>query len=215
MIVKIENEIPFSDIDETISEDNYNDTNNIGLIQRGSEVFFTIKRNPEKKLGVFDIKRKRGVMYNLSNDSSAPFFTSFILLCLYLFPDSSKRFLVHGCGVAENNAGYIFLGPSGAGKSTIARLARSLKVLSDESICIRGKNNSYYIYGAFWGTKKERSSEIKNIFFLKKAKKVSFERIKPALAAERILSSVAFGAGGRQIASNILDTRYLVNRYLE
>lgn len=46
-------------------------------------------------------------------------------------------YLVHGCGVAIGDDGYLFTGPSGAGKTTIASLSRDHTVLNDEVVLLR------------------------------------------------------------------------------
>jgi len=66
--------------------------------------------------------------------------------------------LLHAAGVIRSGRALVFCGPTGSGKTTLARLAGSQPLLSDESIAItrrsatRGSRKVYYGYGTpFFG----------------------------------------------------------------
>lgn len=62
--------------------------------------------------------------------------------------------LLHGCGVAREGRGLLFLGPSGAGKSTIARLIAqggAGEILSDDRVILRRDGRGgFSLYGTPW-----------------------------------------------------------------
>lgn len=60
---------------------------------------------------------------------------------------------LHGCGIADGDAGLLFLGFSGAGKSTMARLWRGrsgVTVLSDDRIILRPGGGRVLMHGTPW-----------------------------------------------------------------
>ncbi len=58
-----------------------------------------------------------------------------------------EAYLVHGCGVALEDGGYLFTGPSGAGKTTVAGLSHDHAVLNDEVVLMRLRNDGIEMAG--------------------------------------------------------------------
>jgi len=83
--------------------------------------------------------------------------------------------LVHSCGFAYKNKGYLFIGSSGTGKSTMANIIMKNKdgtILSDDRIVVRKRHGHFYIYGTPWhgtaGFVSPEKTPLKGLFFLKK-----------------------------------------------
>ena len=81
---------------------------------------------------------------------------------------------LHGCGILDEDDGYLFLGQSGAGKSTIARLWLDEKravVLSDDRVVVRGDGDGLWIYGTPWHGEaplaSPRRARLKEVFLLR------------------------------------------------
>ena len=83
-----------------------------------------------------------------------------------------RGMLLHGCGIDDMGAGYLFAGNSGHGKSTMAELwhQHGAVVLNDDRIVVREKDGVLWMYGTPWhGNFKEHSADglaIQKIFFL-------------------------------------------------
>jgi hypothetical protein len=83
--------------------------------------------------------------------------------------------LVHSCGFAYRNKGYLFIGSSGAGKSTLAQILgkdKGVLILSDDRIVVRKKDECFYIHGTPWhgtaGIVSPEKAPLRGLFFLKK-----------------------------------------------
>lgn len=84
-----------------------------------------------------------------------------ILLAHYL----ARRggLLLHGCGVAQDGVGHVFVGQSGAGKTTLARLwaeQGDATVLGEECLILRKKDSRFWVYGTPWTGEAELCSAI-------------------------------------------------------
>lgn len=93
-------------------------------------------------------------------------------------------FILHSSSVMGKNGAYIFTGPPGAGKSTIIRLLKNrFQPLGDDSSIITKVKHGYRFHetpfseAAYWIRKKNTETEIRGIFFLKKAGFFSVEKI--------------------------------------
>jgi hypothetical protein len=127
---------------------------------------------------------------NQGKKSSPPFITYAYAQILAL----SQGLLLHSSAVVKNKKAYLFFGASGEGKSTVAELSKSHQVLGDDVIVIKKKGSQYFAFSTPWKQKpfiKPRpclSAPLEAIFFLKKAKKISFKPISKPEALVRILS---------------------------
>jgi hypothetical protein len=110
------------------------------------------------------------------------------LLALY------KGLLLHACGVIQKKKAYLFFGLSDAGKSTVAGLSKRYHVLSDDIIALRKVSSCYRAFttpwkqGSFIQPQPHFSAPVAALFFLKKAKRISFHPLTPPEAMVRILS---------------------------
>ncbi len=112
-------------------------------------------------------------------------------LLLYLFPEilyslilpEFEGVLLHACGIKIRNKVFIFMAPPEGGKSTMAKLAleKDLTVLNDDRIILRKLKDRYFAFGNPWhgevGNTSPDSGEIKELFFLKKAKRNYIRKI--------------------------------------
>jgi len=104
---------------------------------------------------------------------------------------------VHACGVLVPSGGaYLFVGQSGAGKTTMARLYQKLsqvKLLSDDRIILRRKNNRVWMYGTPWHGEAEiacpEKGRLTKIFFLRHGEKNGLVPLGKAEAVSRLFSS--------------------------
>lgn len=99
-------------------------------------------------------------------------------------------------GTASERRGMIFTGRSGRGKSTIGGLwtAQGATVLCDDRIAIRPTPTGHVLYGTPWhGDLRQVSPEcgpLHALFFLEHAEQTLIERISPAEAQRRMLTTV-------------------------
>ena len=98
---------------------------------------------------------------------------------------------VHSCGlIDEAGDGYLFVGHSQAGKTTTARLWEKhpgVRILSDDRIIIREREDGLWIYGTPWHGEAHLSSAacapLKHVFFLRQWRHVA---VVPLGAAEAV-----------------------------
>jgi hypothetical protein len=102
--------------------------------------------------------------------------------------------LVHGCGVAYQGRGILFLGTSGSGKTTIAGLWKTRPgavVLSDERIVIRPEGAGYRIFGTPWnangGSASPVSASLDAIFILEQAPRTGLADISSSAAVAQMM----------------------------
>lgn len=102
--------------------------------------------------------------------------------------------LVHACGVAWRDAGFLFVGSSGAGKSTTARLWRGVgaTILNDDRIVVEATHEGVRIYPTPWyGEYPDVGGEavpLRAVYLLRQGHEVSFERLRPAAAAALVFA---------------------------
>jgi hypothetical protein len=110
------------------------------------------------------------------------------LLFRHLLADHGAL-LVHACGVAWHERGYLFVGSSGAGKSTAARLwkAAGATVLNDDRVVLEASRDGIFIHSTPWfGEYPEVTGErapLAALYLIRKGDEVSFEPLRPAAAA--------------------------------
>lgn len=107
---------------------------------------------------------------------------------------SFNAYLIHGCGIADEERCCLFTGPSGSGKTTIASLADGRRVLNDETVLIGRNKEGFYLSGTpFDGgvsSKCSVAAHLSAIFFLKHDTKVSLRQLNGAEAYHRFLGQV-------------------------
>lgn len=106
-----------------------------------------------------------------------------------------RGILMHACGMKNGGKAWLFAGHSGAGKSTLANIwknEKEVKILNDDRIIIREKQNQFWMHGTPWhGDVKAYTAEkapIEKIFFLKQAKKNSLKKIAPNEIVSRLVA---------------------------
>ncbi len=103
--------------------------------------------------------------------------------------------IMHACGIAGPDGGFMFIGVSGAGKSTMTKLFRKqpgLKILSDDRIIIRDMDGELRMYGTPWHGEVDICENLgvplKRIFFIKHWPKNEAARLPVAQAATTLLA---------------------------
>ncbi|MEW6027512.1 MAG: hypothetical protein AB1599_09500 [Planctomycetota bacterium] len=110
-------------------------------------------------------------------------------------------FLIHACGIRNNNDGYLFAGRSGSGKTTLARKTPYQDVLSDELVGLRLSDSNPVLMGTpFWGEFQKGgqpvSCALKGIYFLSKGIRPKLIPLPPVLALKKLLKLVLFFGKG-------------------
>jgi hypothetical protein len=82
--------------------------------------------------------------------------------------------IIHGCAIARQKRGMLFVGESGAGKSTLATMwdkEEGVEVLSDDRTVVRKQGDEYWMYGTPWHGEAKygspRAVRLERIFFLR------------------------------------------------
>jgi len=100
---------------------------------------------------------------------------------------------LHAAGVVLDGHGVAFFGASGAGKSTLAATS-PVGVLSDELVAIAPVRPFTLVRSGFWGEGGPRgraaAAPLRLLVDLAKGPSLELERLRPAIAAARILASV-------------------------
>lgn len=100
---------------------------------------------------------------------------------------------VHGCGVANDESGILFIGVSGAGKSTLANLWKNkpVRILSDDRLIVRPYNKEHWVYGTPWHGDANISMAtgvpLKGLYFITQSPENSLRRLPRAEALTRLL----------------------------
>ncbi len=107
------------------------------------------------------------------------------------------KLMIHGAGIVENEAGYLFLGESGAGKTTVSGFSEKKDVLSDDSPAVGRENDYFYIYSSpfsqvnLFGTQVEnhyvKKAQLHKIFFLIKCDELFLKKREMKAAMAEIL----------------------------
>jgi hypothetical protein len=102
--------------------------------------------------------------------------------------------LLHGCGVAFEGFGHLFVGPSRAGKTTLARLwaaCDDVMVLGDESLILRKLGSQYWVYGTPWASEPGLCSHLgfplKRIYFIRHGNENEVAEVPVERAMEKLL----------------------------
>ena len=106
-------------------------------------------------------------------------------------------FLLHAATVVRNGRAYVFTGSSGAGKSTVASMAPSGSVLTDEISLLRREKGEWRAYGTpFWGefhaAGSNSSAPVAGIFGLTQAEENRVEALGALATLRSILPNVLF-----------------------
>jgi len=104
-------------------------------------------------------------------------------------------FLLHASAVIRKGKAYLFVAQGGGGKTTAANLSRRLRVLDDDVVVVRKVRKSFLAFSpAYLQNQKtdrlyvQKGYPVKAVFFLKKAKEISFVQIsKPEVFQETLL----------------------------
>jgi hypothetical protein len=123
-----------------------------------------------------------------------PFFGPVLELLMINYLARRTGVVIHGCGVAIDNAGLLFVGESGAGKSTLANLwdrAKAATVLSDDRTIVRHIDGEFRMYGTPWHGEAKfgspRGVKLENIFFLRHGRKNAVETLSGSESVLKLL----------------------------
>jgi len=150
----------------------------------------------ERTLVLSDSLESTDLFFNSRSDRAIdPFFGPVIELLMVSYLAQGRGIIVHGCGIARNEKGILFIGESGAGKSTLAKLWHEeygVEPLSDDRLIVRKEGKKFWMYGTPWhgdarfGT--PQSVEVERILFLKQGRENSTEEIRGIEAAPKLIS---------------------------
>ncbi len=104
---------------------------------------------------------------------------------------------IHACGILNpSGEAYLYVGQSGAGKTTMARLYRRtgrVKILSDDRIVLRRKNQRIWMYGTPWHGEAQIASpergRLTKIFFLRHGEDNKLVPLGKAEAVSRLFTA--------------------------
>lgn len=180
-------------------------TNNYSLISNQSDEYALWFHG---YWGKIDLEFKSAVLF--ADDPSITVVELFIGFCLSLYLSLRNGVIIHGCGIADDKRGYLFVGESESGKSTVANLAEHRTVLSDEAIIIRKQSGmsseeQFKMYGAPWveGMFSNDTAVLDSIFFLKKDSQMKFEPLTAAQSTVKMLSNRFYS--NKYMMDKILD----------
>lgn len=165
----------------------------------------TLYLNSDKFIGEYNVEKKKGKL--ICNHYL--YFNPFLRIIFALVLLKEGGFLVHAAGMVHDGDGYIFPGKSGAGKSTISKLSNEKIILSDELALVKKNKDKFIIHGTpFWGEYEEaknKFTEIKGIYFLKKDEKNFTKNLSPLIALKMLLPNIFFYGIDKEFTKKIFN----------
>jgi hypothetical protein len=136
------------------------------------------------------------LFFNSRSDRAIdPFFGPVMELLMVSYLAQGRGIIVHGCGIARDGKGVLFVGESGAGKSTLAKLWHEeygVEPLSDDRLIVRKEGKRFYMYGTPWHGDARfgapQSVEVERILFLTHGLGNSTEEIRGIEAVPKLIS---------------------------
>jgi hypothetical protein len=124
-----------------------------------------------------------------------PFHGPVMELLMVNYLAQGKGVIIHGCAMARQGRGMLFVGESGAGKSTLATMwdrEEGVEVLSDDRTVVRKQGNEYWMYGTPWHGEAKygspRAVRLEHIFFLRHGAKHSIKQASEIEAVSKFLT---------------------------
>jgi hypothetical protein len=124
-----------------------------------------------------------------------PFHGPVMELLMVNYLAQGRGVIIHGCAMARQGRGMLFVGESGAGKSTLATMwdkEEGVEVLSDDRTVVRKQGDEYWMYGTPWhGEAKHgspRAVRLERIFFLRHGAEHSIRKITGIVPVSRFLT---------------------------
>ena len=124
-----------------------------------------------------------------------PFYGPVMELIMVNYLAQGRGVIIHGCAIAREERGMLFVGESGAGKSTLATMwdkEEGVEVLSDDRTVVGKQGDEYWIYGTPWHGEGKygspRAMRLERIFFLRHGQEHSLTPVKGIDPVARLLT---------------------------
>ena len=166
------------------------------IIKPGINIYMILS---SKIILIFDRSSKNCVIFIRESLIKNPlpsyrfYFLKFLLRSVLC--SENHGILIHASSIGMGKRGYAFTGKSGSGKTTITELMRSKEILSDDMTIIKRIKGRYMLYHSPWQNMNNipmhrnlmKPYELGALFFIKKARKTVFKRIKYILSLKKIM----------------------------
>ena len=153
----------------------------------------TLEVNLPECIGRLDLGRGLSKMTFRHNQAMNTFdYVLRIIFAWHIFKQGGL--MLHACGVARYQKGFIFLGPSGSGKSTIARLSADYDVGSDDLVILTKDATTWQLHATpFWNQyipkKPVKPISINALFVLKQDADVFLSYMTQATLIARLIAN--------------------------
>ncbi len=160
--------------------------------------------------GRLDLKRKQGYLA-LAEEGIENGLTDFLRNSFQWLLLARGGCLLHGAGLLNNGAVYLFFGPSGSGKTTLARETAGARVLNDEYVAVTTAHGSVRAWGTpFWGDMEEgentgKGGKLLALLRLRHGDGWRLEDLPPSRALADLVHCIPVVTGQKREADRILD----------
>ncbi len=183
-------------------------TSLVSLIKKNNSYSVVSKSLKFYILGDIYPGEEKGDYYHRNKFFVKPFFDSFLRTCVQFLLEKKGGVILHASAVDLNGKGFVFSGPPNIGKTTIVNLKKGLDIVAEDCVILGRQNNSYFMFETPWSGKRNKKVRLDKIFFLKKYKRLKFQRLNRAGALMETTSNAAmdiFGEDKYKKAFNNLE----------
>lgn len=164
-------------------------TKYVSVIKKNNNYKVVNKNQKAYVVGDIYPGEKRCSYYSRYNQLIIPFFDSLLKSCVQILLEKKSGVFLHASAVNLRGKGYVFSGPSTAGKTTIVNMKKGLDIISEEYVTVCKHNGNFSIFETPWCGRHNKQTKLDKIFFLKKDKRLKFQRLNKAESLMEILSN--------------------------